>query len=172
MPRTMLFESTVNRLPGVVLALIATTSPALHAADAASPRSGPLFDELAHMDQQLFDAAFVRCDEARFGALFTEDAEFYHDLAGASFGDDVRKLKGCPAERGVRRVLVVESLEVYPLKDYGAIQKGEHWFVEAGAATSTVAKFVHLWKRVDGEWRLARVLSFDHQSRPREQGPQ
>jgi hypothetical protein len=47
-----------------------------------------------------------------------------------------------------------------------------HGFIEAGATSSTVAKFGHLWQGVDGAWRLARMLSFDHQSRSREEGPQ
>ncbi|WP_255354524.1 hypothetical protein [Pelomonas sp. Root1444] len=39
------------------------------------------------MDAALFDAAFVTCDSGRFRALFTEDAEFNRDKAGASFGE-------------------------------------------------------------------------------------
>lgn len=155
----------------LALALLA----ALQIARAAAPdhaKSGALFDELAAMDQRLFKVAFVSCDAEAFPKFFTADAEFYHDLVPPTFGEDVRTLKSCPADNGVRRVLVPESLEVYPMKDYGAIQMGEHWFVEEGAETSTLAKFVHLWLRVDGEWRIARVLSFDHQSHPRSEAPQ
>lgn len=135
-------------------------------------RAGELFDELAAMDRLVFENAFVTCDADTFRSLFTDDAEFYHDVAGPTFGKDVWTLKGCPADDGVRRVLVPGSLEVYPMAGYGAIQMGEHWFVEEGAKTSTLAKFVHLWRLEDGEWRIARVLSFDHQSRPRSEGPE
>lgn len=31
-----------------------------------------------------------------------------------------------------------------------------------GAATSTLARFAHVWRLQDGTWRLARVLSLDH----------
>ncbi len=134
--------------------------------------SGPLFDELAEMDQIVFHTAFVECDAERFRSLFTEDAEFYHDKVGPTFGEEARTLNGCPRKAGVRRILVEDSLRVYPMAGYGAIQTGEHWFVEKGASTSTLAKFVTLWKRVDGEWKMARVLSFDHVSRPRSEGPQ
>lgn len=96
--------------------------------------------------------------------LFTDDAEFYHDVAGQTYHEDVWTLKGCPAEDGVQRVLVPKSLEVFPIKGYGAIQSGEHWFVEEGAANSTLAKFVHLWRFENDEWRVSRVLSFDHRS--------
>lgn len=138
----------------------------------ANDEAGSLYDELARMDRKLFEAAFVTCDPVVFRSLFTADAEFYHDLAGPTFGDDVRTLKNCPRDNGVRRVLVPESLEVYPMEGYGAIQMGEHWFVEEGAQTSTLAKFVHLWRKENGEWRVARVLSFDHRSLPKSEGPQ
>jgi hypothetical protein len=45
---------------------------------------------------------------------------------------------------------------------YGAVQMGRHVFARKGEPGSEEAKFVHLWKREAGGWRLARVLSFDH----------
>lgn len=125
-------------------------------------REGLLFDELARMDKVLFDAAFVTCDADRFRALFTEDAEFYHDKTGAAVGDAVRTLKSCPRESGVTRTLVPGSLEVYLIQGYGAVQIGRHVFARKGEPGSEEAKFVHLWKQENGAWRLARVLSFDH----------
>jgi hypothetical protein len=129
-------------------------------------RSGPLFDTLAGMDKVLFDAAFVDCDAARFRALFTDDAEFYHDRTGLAVGEAARTMSSCPRDNGVTRTLVPGSLEVYPMKGYGAIQIGRHVFARKGEPGSEVAKFVHLWKLDDGVWRLARVLSFDHKPSP------
>jgi len=114
------------------------------------------------MDSELFEAAFVTCNAAKFRALFTDDAEFYHDRTGASFGDAVRTLKSCPKDNGVTRTLVQGSLEVYPMQGYGAIQIGKHVFAKSGEPGSEAAQFVHLWKREGDTWRLARVLSFDH----------
>jgi hypothetical protein len=116
------------------------------------------------MDSILFDAAFMSCDTARFRSLFTEDAEFYHDKAPPAYGEDARTLRGCPRHDGVRRVVVQGSLRVYPIAEFGAIQMGEHRFLEDDAETSTIAKFVHLWSNRSGKWRIARVLSFDHVS--------
>lgn len=124
--------------------------------------SGALADELAAMDAALFEAAFVTCDAAKFRAVFTEDAEFYHDKTGASFGEAVKVLKSCPRDNGVTRTLVPGSLEVYSMQGYGAVQIGRHVFARKGELGSEEAKFVHLWKREAGGWRLARVLSFDH----------
>lgn len=152
-------RSPTWRLPAVaaLVALIATASLAQDAA-----RTGSLFEDLARMDYELFEAAFVTCNASRFRALFTEDAEFYHDRTGASVGEAARTLKSCPRDNGVTRTLVAGSLEVYPMQGYGAIQIGRHVFARRGEPGSEEAKFVHLWKQEGGAWRLARVLSFDH----------
>jgi hypothetical protein len=50
----------------LVLALAASA-----AAAGDAPRSGRLFDELAAMDRELFEAAFVNCDREKFRSLFT-----------------------------------------------------------------------------------------------------
>jgi len=143
-----------------VAALLLTLASACSAQD--SVRSGQLYDELARMDAELFEAAFVSCSAEKFRALFTEDAEFYHDRTGASYGDAARTLKSCPRDDGVTRTLVPGSLEVYPMRGYGAVQIGRHVFARKGEPGSEAAQFVHLWKRDGGAWRLARVLSFDH----------
>lgn len=143
-----------------VAALLVALASVCSAED--SVRSGQLYDELARMDSELFEAAFVTCSADKFRALFTDDAEFYHDRTGASYGDAVRTLKSCPRDNGVTRTLVPGSLEVYPMQGYGAIQIGRHIFARKGEPGSEAAQFVHLWKREAGAWRLARVLSFDH----------
>jgi hypothetical protein len=156
----------VRRLAAILaLALVATAAVAQETA-----RSGPLFDALAAMDRELFDAAFASCDPAKFKALFIEDAEFYHDRDGARTGKAVTELTNCPRDRGVRRILVEGSLEVYPIADFGAVQLGRHLFVTAGQPDVGIAKFVHLWRFRDGQWQLARVLSFDHRTLTDEDG--
>lgn len=157
-------DSSVRCRQRVAAALLAALAPVCFAQD--SVHSGPLYDELARMDSALFEAAFVTCDADKFGAIFTEDAEFYHDRTGASYGDDVRTLKSCPRDDGVTRTVVPGSLEVYPMQGYGAIQIGQHTFAKAGEPGSEVAQFVHLWKREGDSWKLARVLSFDHRPSP------
>lgn len=130
-------------------------------------RSGALFEELARMDSILFDASFASCEASRANAIFADDVEFYHDEAGFSAGEQVREntrqlTASCPGARGITRTIVPGSLRVYPIEGYGAVQVGIHRFDEHGAATSTLAQFVHLWRLQDGQWRLARVLSLDH----------
>ncbi|MDC8772516.1 nuclear transport factor 2 family protein [Roseateles albus] len=153
-------DSNFRGRQSLVAAFLAASAPVCFAQD--DVRSGPLYDGLARMDSALFEAAFISCDAAKFKAIFTEDAEFYHDRTGASFGNDVRTLKSCPRDNGVTRTLVPGSLEVYPMQGYGALQIGRHIFAKAGEPGSEVAQFVHLWKREGDTWKLARVLSFDH----------
>lgn len=159
----------------IALALVLCTAAIAPAAICAEPpaapdasRSGALFDELAKLDRQLFDAAFVSCNADAINALLVDDVEFYHDKSGASMGDQVRQdfarlTKNCPRAQGVARELIAGTLQVYPMKGDYAIQMGEHRFVEKGASAGTTARFIHLWQKRDGQWRLARVLSFDHQ---------
>lgn len=153
----------VARMAAAIAAVVLIAAPSdLTAQVTESSTSGRLFTELVRMDSILFDIAFVSCDADRFRCLFTSDAEFYHDKVPPAYDADVSTLEGCPKDGGVRRVLVPGSLRVYPIAEFGAIQMGEHRFLEADSETGTIAKFVHLWSDRDGEWRIARVLSFDH----------
>lgn len=62
------------------------------------------------------------------------------------------------------RTLVEGSLEVYPVKDYGAIQIGSHTFchMENGQEDCGTFKFVHLWRKENDSWKLTRVISYGH----------
>ena len=56
---------------------------------------------------------------------------------------------------------------MYPINNYGAIETGTHRFYavkngEPDRLTET-SQFTHLWKEENGQWRLARVLSYDHE---------
>lgn len=133
--------------------------------------SGPLFDSLARMDSVLFDASFTSCDAMKANAIFTDDVEFYHDKAGFAAREQVRNntrrlTESCPRSRGVTRTLISGSVRVYPIEGYGAVQMGLHRFDERGASSSTLTRFVHVWRLENGAWRLARVLSLDHHPVP------
>ncbi|MCM3902845.1 MAG: nuclear transport factor 2 family protein [Pyrinomonadaceae bacterium] len=134
--------------------------------------SRQVFNELAVKDDELFDTIFTKCNVERLGELITEDFEFYHDKSGQvaksgkEFVDSIRSMcerqsKG--TDYRARRVLVRNSLAVYPLHNYGAVQMGVHRFYPLIKGKSNeVANFTHLWKKENGEWKLARVLSYNH----------
>jgi len=155
--------------------LMLANAPALRAQEipgmTGGLKAGTLFDELARMDSALFEASFVLCDAAKANAIFAEDVEFYHDKDGLTSGEQVREntrrlTASCPRDHGVTRTVVPGSLSVYPIQGYGAAQVGVHRFDERGAATSTLARFVHVWRLQDETWRLTRILSLDHQAVP------
>jgi hypothetical protein len=101
--------------------------------------------------------------------LFSEDLEFYHDLGGVTnYTQNLEAFKKTfEGERRVRRELIPGSLEVYPIKDYGAVQVGMHRFygTEKGQKEQlgSEAKFVHVWHKKNGAWKLTRILSYAHQ---------
>ncbi len=127
------------------------------------PPADELYKTVAGLDTGLFDAA-NHCDLEKLGSMVTEDLEFYHDQTGLAVGRqvfvDAVKNNLCGK---VHRELVPGSLEVYPLKGYGAVEIGVHRFTHPGDPSNLgEAKFIHVWQLKDGVWRVARVISFDH----------
>jgi hypothetical protein len=156
-------------VPETTGAAAAPTPPPAEGADGL--QSGELFDALAQMDRAMFAASFEDCDAAKANAIFSDDVEFYHDRTGLAVGEQVREstrrlTASCPRDRGVERTVVPGSVRVYPIEGYGAVQIGMHRFDERGSPTSTLAKFVSVWRWQDGRWWLARVLSLDHHAVP------
>jgi ketosteroid isomerase-like protein len=156
-----------------VLLLLSLLVVPLAQVNAQPPQSAAAHDELfrtiAALDGELFDA-YNRCDLEKLASLLTEDLEFYHDQTGLSRGRqatvDAVKANICGK---VRRDLVPGSLEVYPLKNYGAVEMGSHRFcdpkkTEKCGEDSGIAKFVMLWQNNDGAWKITRVISYDHKS--------
>jgi len=127
-----------------------------------------LFNQVARLDKAMFDA-YNRRDLAALKTMFTEDLEFYHDKSGLmSYRQSMESFKkNFQGQTRMRRQLVAGSLEVYPIAGYGAVEIGVHRFYstepnQTEKLTAT-AKFVHVWKKAKGAWKIARVVSYDHQ---------
>lgn len=148
--------------------------PNVHLTPGPAP-SKELTDEIAREDSAFFDAVFNKCDLAKIGDSVTEDFEFYHDKGGltatsrAQFVESMRD--NCEKQKQgtnflSRRELVKDSLKVYPLNNYGAIEVGVHRFYAIAEGKkdrlTETAKFTQVWKKEDGKWRITRVLSYDH----------
>jgi len=117
---------------------------------------------IKRLDAELFDA-YNRCDLEKFGSFVPQQLEFYHDQTGG--GPMTREQLVAAIKQNicgkVHREL--EGVEVYPLKNYGAVELGTHRFTHPGIDNdSGTAKFVQLWKYEDGRWWLTRVISYDH----------
>jgi hypothetical protein len=129
------------------------------------PAGSELFITIRHMDSVLFDA-FNSHDMPVLRATFGPDLEFYHDKGGrqnyavamASFE------KVFATTPDLRRELIPNTLEVYPLPGFGAVEMGEHRFIhkENGKEVVGVFKFTHVWQHTGNEWRVTRVISVGH----------
>ena len=130
-----------------------------------APTSLELYKEIERADSILFQA-FNRQDMATFKAMFTKDLEWFQDNGGLipyktvfeNFGNTFKN------ENKLSRVLVKESLEVHPIKGYGAIEIGSHQFrhFENGKEEVGTFKFLMIWNKKDGQWKISRVVSYDH----------
>jgi ketosteroid isomerase-like protein len=117
------------------------------------------------MDSLLF-AAFNARDFMALQTFFAPDLEFYQDNEGlenyTQTMKDFREMFRQPSK--IRREVIPGSLEVYPIKNYGAIEVGSHRFChdENGKAVCGTFKFLHVWRKTDDTWKLSRIVSYAH----------
>jgi len=111
-----------------------------------------------------FFGAYNRCDLVTFASYIAPDVEFYHDKGGVTLGRDklVDSIRKSICGK-LRRELIAGTLQVYPIKGYGAVEIGSHRFCEVSTGRCDgVGQFIHLWHYRDGAWKLSRVISYDH----------
>jgi ketosteroid isomerase-like protein len=144
--------------------LLAVLCGSVHAQSKTQPDT--LFKTIQSLDTQLFDA-YNHCDLPTLGSMVADDLEFYHDQTGLSVGKDpfIAAIKQNICGK-VERTVVPGSIEVYPLKGYGAVEIGVHRFHHPGHSPDDVgeAKFVTLWQNKDGAWKVTRVISYNHEA--------
>lgn len=117
------------------------------------------------LDGAMFDS-YNHCDLEKFATFFVDDVEFYHDQGGVTLGKQelTNSVKKNICGK-VTRELVPGTLQVYPMKGYGALEIGVHRFHHPGHDESEPvgeAKFIHLWQYKDGAWKITRIISYDH----------
>ena len=120
-----------------------------------------LYDTIIELDKTYF-TAYNECDMKTQNELYDEDIEFYHDMGGLAT-DKVELLKSIEKNicGKVTRTLIEESVEVHPIKDFGAVQIGMHKFYnnQEPNAISKPSKFIVIWKKTDSKWLMSRVIS-------------
>jgi ketosteroid isomerase-like protein len=156
------------KLVGAVFLLAGLAVPCSALAQQPVPAAemAALTQTVTALDTKLFDA-YNHCDLKTMGAMVSDDLEFYHDQTGLMVG----KAPFLAAIQQnicgkVERTLVPGSLEVYPLKGYGAVEIGVHRFHRQGHPEDIggEAKFVTVWQNKDGVWKITRAISYDHES--------
>lgn len=129
--------------------------------------STELYDTIANLDSALFKA-FNKQDISVLKDFFSDELEFYHDLGGVTnYNQNIAAFeKTFLSERKLRRELVKGSMEVYPIKDFGAVETGVHRFFvtekDQKEKLSSEAKFIHLWQKKNGVWKITRIISYAH----------
>lgn len=131
---------------------------------AYKPDDQELYDTIVQLDS-LFFSAYNTCDInlAKYASFYSDDIEFYHDQGGivTSIQEivDATKRNICGK---VTRELVKGSIEVYPIKNFGAVEFGYHKFhnnQEPASTKSKVGRFVIIWQNKNNEWKITRVIS-------------
>ena len=124
-----------------------------------------LFNKVANLDSSLF-AAYNSKNLNLMKTYFTKDVEWYQDNGGLIDFEKVFSNFQSIFNRDydLKRNLIRESLEVHPIEGYGAIEIGKHQFkhIENGKLEIGTFKFVMIWKNDNGNWKISRVISYDH----------
>ena len=149
----------------VTIALLFIRNIAIAQEKKVALTSNELYREIEHMDEIMFNA-FNEKDFEKFKSLFTNDLEWFQDNGGllnyaTVFTNFSNMFKN---ENRLTRKLVKGTLEVHPIKDYGAIETGMHEFrhMENGKEEIGTFKFLMIWQKKDNQWKISRVVSYDH----------
>ena len=125
------------------------------------PIDKKVYDIIVAKDKEYFDA-YNTCDMKKQASLYSEDIEFFHDKGGLSTSK--QEILTSIEENicgKVTRTLIDGSIEVYPIKDYGAIEIGYHKFYnnQEPNAKSKPSKFIMVWKNEGEKWLISKVIS-------------
>ena len=139
-----------------------------------APATQEQIDDINHLDSILFSAVFEECDTSELRNMLSADLEFYHDKWGQTAQSADQFINaiatGCAGQRTgqnnqARRILNKESVQVFPISNYGLIHRGKHDFyqkIEGEYKFTESSEFTHLWHFDNGSWKLSRILSYDH----------
>ncbi|MEL1255375.1 nuclear transport factor 2 family protein [Flavobacterium sp. DGU38] len=127
------------------------------------PDDPALYETIVGLDSAFF-GAYNTCDVnlEKYSSFFSENIEFFHDKGG--FMNSKNEIVSATEKNvcgKVTRELVKGSIEVYPIKDYGAVEIGFHKFQnkEEPNSVSKIGRFTIIWKKENNEWKITKVIS-------------
>lgn len=135
--------------------------------------TGELYDTIVKMDSLYFSAQ-NNCDLKKYESFLSEDFEFFHDKGGLTKSKE-DEMAGmaifCGEEQRtrqpLRRELTKGSFKVFPMDNYGALQFCDHvFYLQINDGTEKLVgsgKMTALWKLEKNEWKLTKIISYDHQ---------
>jgi hypothetical protein len=163
----------MKRIPYCAIMSLALAAQCLQAQPAGQATPGESTDQdalyrtVSELDTEFF-GAFNSCDAPgqlqRHASFLDPNVEFYHDNGGVSWTREAYVEK---TRRNVcgnfRRKLTPGSLEVYPIKGFGAIEEGDQTFCDIKSEKCFgEAKFLIVWHQTPDGWRATRILSYGH----------
>ncbi|WP_230407985.1 nuclear transport factor 2 family protein [Flavobacterium hydrocarbonoxydans] len=128
------------------------------------PDDQKLYNTIVKLDSTFF-GYYNTCDAdlEKYGDFYSDDIEFYHDKSGIMTSKtDIIEGTRKNICRKVTRELVKGSIEVYPIRNFGAIEIGLHKFhnnTEPENANSSAGRFMIIWKNENNVWKITRVVS-------------
>jgi hypothetical protein len=137
------------------------------AAGPVDPARARLEAEITAADARLFGGLNNR-DIAPMKEGFSPRLEFYHDRSGVTgYAENIAIFeKNFRSPGRLRREAMPETVEVFPAGPNHAMHIGKHRFCnkpsEQELEGCSVYRFAMVWEREDGQWKLLRVLSYDH----------
>ena len=135
-----------------------------------APNTDSLYTTIEGLDAKLFGAINHK-DLATLKDMYDETLEFYHDKSGfmnyqTSIEINARHFADTTAKYAERRALDKNSLEVYPIPGFGAMEIGMHrYFTSFDSRPEEVTaspRFVIIWQRKDNQWKVVKVVSYGH----------
>ncbi len=158
----------MNPIPRLLLAACVVAALPAHAAP-----DNDLAATIAALDTAAF-AAFNDCAAPgkleKYASYFAPDVEFYHDLGGVTWNRDTMIAQTQANVCGkFQRELVPGTLKVWPIKNFGALARGEHRFCHFKPDGTTHpcegrAEFTILWRQQGDAWTITRAFSYGHGS--------
>jgi hypothetical protein len=135
-----------------------------------------------YTDSEWWNCLYIKYSDATsiynlniYTRTYPDDVEFYHDKGGPTIGFenfmDALKNGLCGnTDSRLRRAELKETVKVFPLAEngeyYAAIISGEQvFYVNQKGKPEFLdghARFMQLWLLRNGEWKMARILSYDH----------
>ena len=129
------------------------------------PTDKLLYQTILKQDSLLF-VAFNDRNITALKSYFTDKLEVYQDNTGLrNYDETIQAFTGVfKMDYILTRRPIIESIEVYPIKNYGAIETGQHNFchTENGKLECATFKFVHIWENKRGQWKVAKIITYDH----------
>lgn len=151
----------------LLAALFLVLASGTQAQETQDPPRAQLLAEITAADARLFDG-LNRRDIEPMKAGFSTRLEFYHDRGGVSgYADNIAVFEqNFRAPNRIRREAMPETVEVFPAGPNHAMHIGKHRFCNKPSDKAPeecgIYRFSMVWERNNGQWKLLRVLSYDH----------